>query len=730
MYTKSYILYLVLKDWIGNLKDLINITCYVFLLNTVYLKLKFYIYYILGIKKMLLDKAMKEGYVTVKWTKFSVSGAPGTGKSSFLNLLYNEDPPDCHNSTPIIAVKDTTVGDDSVWRKTDLDSLKRVIALGIIDHSIQPIKPEVVEKPDSLEYKQINQPLEESVDHPTDQQKELSGSNGSESLTTAGHEQTVDQNSLSKSTVIQEIMDILTFVNTSEELYRTHWIYGVDTGGQAAFIDIAPVLLRCHSVNIVTHKLTERLDDKAKFFYSVEGKLISEPVEKQITNLQFLESFFRSVLSVNLSVLPNNSNNHVQEPVYIILGTFLDKMVKSYESLQKKNKILSTALQEYRPMIIMHSRSKNEIIFPVNTVGRGIDEKKMATRIRKKICQYYIEAKIPIRWFLFQLELQNSSKSNIVSLSNCLEIGRTLQMSDSDVQAALNYYHDLTIFLYFPEILPNVVFLHPQPLFNKLSDLISISFDDTMKHLGDDVSLTTDTDEELKDGGTFKEDLLTSPTSHLSQGFYPEFTPQHFLKLMTSLFIIASLPERGKYFLPTVLPTTSCFTKYKSIPHRFKQCTDPLIVSWDMKPLPQGVFPALIVNLLNRNHSPKFELVRPSKSAPRYRNAITLHTDYGVILLVDGIYWMAIYSIDHFKGCFALREAVHAGIHKVICNFRNMADLKYFEYFYCNIWFCKCSEHFCRVNDDKKTVTCCDSNKTMSLHESRQLPWFTKEGEF
>ena len=34
----------------------------------------------LGANKKLLDKAMKEGYVTAKWTKFSVSGAPGTGK--------------------------------------------------------------------------------------------------------------------------------------------------------------------------------------------------------------------------------------------------------------------------------------------------------------------------------------------------------------------------------------------------------------------------------------------------------------------------------------------------------------------------------------------------------------------------------------------------------------------------------------------------------------------------
>ena len=223
--------------------------CYVILINIVYLNqsLKFYFYYILGANKKLLDKAMKEGYVTAKWTKFSVSGAPGTGKSSFLNLLYNEDPPDCHISTPVIAAKEAriiaaTVGDDSVWNKVDHESLKEIITQGV-KHSIRPLKPDEVEKPGSSENKPINQPLEESVDHPTDQQEETSDSDDSESSTTAGHDQTVDQNSLPKPTIIQEIIDLLGCVEKSEELYRSHWIYGVDTGGQAAFIDIAPTLL-------------------------------------------------------------------------------------------------------------------------------------------------------------------------------------------------------------------------------------------------------------------------------------------------------------------------------------------------------------------------------------------------------------------------------------------------------------------------------------------------------
>ena len=103
---------------------------------------------------------------------------------------------------------------------------------------------------------------------------------------------------------------------------------------------------------------------------------------------------------------------------------------------------------------------------------------------------------------------------------------------------------------------------------------------------------------------------------------------------MTSLFIIASLPEKGKYFLPTVLPTATSFTEYKSIPTPFKHCTDPLILSWDTKPLPQGVFPSLVVNLLHCNHLPKFQLRQPLHSTPRYRNAITFGTDYDDILVL------------------------------------------------------------------------------------------------
>ena len=146
--------------------------------------------------------------------------------------------------------------------------------------------------------------------------------------------------------------------------------------------------------------------------------------------------------------------------------------------------------------------------------------------------------------------------------------------------------------------------------------------------------------------------MLTSPNSHLSQGVSCDFSVNDFLKLMTSSFIFASLPEQGKYFIPTVLPTVDV-TESMTIP--FVNDADHLILSWYMKPFPRGIFPALVVNLLCPENQLSFQLKRPLRSSPRYRNVITLHTNYGDVLLADGI---AAYYSDPYKRCSTIQELV------------------------------------------------------------------------
>ena len=681
---------------------------------------------------------MKKGFVTVEFSKFSISGAPGTGKSSFLKLLYNDEPSDNdndHNSSDAVAPRPAHVitaikGDDqkSLWKKVNPDDIKEIIA-GNIKNNME-ISPEI--KAHQVGSDVVGRSIEEPESYQPLPDTDINKPN-----------QITAIEDRPKSDVSQHIIKLLDHVQESKELYKAHWIYGIDTGGQAAFIDIAPALLQYNSVNIFTHKLVEQLDDKAKFFFCVQGKLIGYPVERQITNLQLLEASFRSLTSVNPLRMPENKNEeeNVQKPHCIVLGTYYDELLKpgySGESIETKNFILWSKLTELnlKDQAILYREKGDAVIFPVNAIARDKYEKELADEIRCQICEYSVKAPVPIRWFLFKLELdQKFCQSNIfvVSKSKCQDIGKGLQMKVDDVKAALMYYHNLTVFLYFPDILPNVVFLHPQPLFTLLSDLIKISFAETIDHLkvhgieGNRITIKTSHYRELKDEGCFTRDLLSRP---LFNGFCQDFTADNFLHLMTSLLIMAYLPKEDKYFIPSVLPTTPS-TNYVFIPCAFKKYVDPLILSWDMKPFPRGIFPSLVVNLLCSENQFAFQLKRLLRFTPRYRNVITLQTNYGDVLLVDGIYWIAVYYSGSSTECFTLRNIINTGINEVISKFQYMANVKSVnEYFYCTIheYPKKASEHFCRLSDDKLKCICQDSSQTTDTDETRQLPWF--RGEF
>ena len=135
------------------------------------------------------------------------------------------------------------------------------------------------------------------VDHSTE---ETSDGDNFKSSTTAGHQMVDQSTSFPKPTVTQEIVDLLSHVEKSEELYQSHWIYGVDTGGQTAHFRHCSNFVTISLCQYLYTQIKPKLNDKALFFFSIQGKQIGEPVEKEITNLQLFESLFRLMLLVDL----------------------------------------------------------------------------------------------------------------------------------------------------------------------------------------------------------------------------------------------------------------------------------------------------------------------------------------------------------------------------------------------------------------------------------------------
>ena len=144
-----------------------------------------------------------------------------------------------------------------------------------------------------------------------------------------------------------------------------------------------------------------------------------------------------------------------------------------------------------------------------------------------------------------------------------------------------------------------------------------------------------------------------------------------------------------------------------------------------MKSLPQGLFPALVVNLLSRKSSPQFDLGSSSSGHLQYRNAIQLSCIGlgGAVLLVDAIYWLEIYYSGPSSKYCVIQHSIKEGIKAVMKKFQYRVTLSIpQEHFHCSIH--KTNNHLCRLNEDQKMVTCCNNSMFMTdIDQLRLTPW-------
>ena len=391
----------------------------------------------------------------------------------------------------------------------------------------------------------------------------------------------------------------------SEELHKATWIHLLDSGGQPQFADISRAFLRHNMLNIIVTKLTENLSDKPHFCYSLQGKVLNQPNQLQMTNLQLIEHFVRSIAaSKNANDLQENESE-ASKPYFLLVGTCNDKRngLKglAYESLKKKNMQLLNVLQDYRDHLIFYNEATEELIFPVNNLCVRNRQKISALAREKVMSKKNISrpVPIPVRWYMFEICLKEEashSEHGVISLESCYTIGLKLGMDSNDVLKCVSYLDSLTLLLYFSKVLPNVIFTNPQYLLDMLSALIRISFVDVLEDvLPDGQTLCPKTQQLLRENGVFEESLLDK----ISLPFVPLlFTKPEFLKLLQYLRIVAPLFTTDKvkrYFLPIVLPPSQLSRKDKSF---FLKSCDPMVITFKNKVVPQVITVAMHVTII------------------------------------------------------------------------------------------------------------------------------------
>ena len=274
---------------------------------------------------------------------------------------------------------------------------------------------------------------------------------------------------LATSTILKRITDRIACGKESGRLFSIPIVHFFDTGGQPPFHEVISVFSKHNSVAVLVFRLSERLDARPMVeYYDASGHRVGTPHPSPLTCEQVVKVMTRSLQSC-----PTDG----KLPKIIVVGTHKDKESECpSESRQQKNeKLCSILCPVMQDELVFYGESLKELIFPVNMIGRGEEEERIAKMLRQEIEKCSHKVQIPIWWFILELILRHLAeqlKRRVLSRQECSEAARLLKFHEKAFNAALRFLTELNILLHYPKILPGVVFTDSQVPVDMVSELI------------------------------------------------------------------------------------------------------------------------------------------------------------------------------------------------------------------------------------------------------------------
>ena len=626
-----------------------------------------------------------------------VTGAAGSGKTSLKHRLFGEKPPCIRCSTALTeaairAVSREIVGiDQTAWFRVTADKLMEL--LGAALKAGVPMQ----ELPSGIARVAVNrQPRA---------QKGVSSSK-------------------------QELVQLVERSQGSKRFLELQWIHFIDSGGQPQFHEVLPAFIRNTTATIFVMKLSERLDEHPTIeYYDRNGELCGKSFRHALSNHQMLQCCVRTILS-------RPSTGKGKHSKTLIVGTHRDRESSCSESRTKKNRKLINMLVPSLQDQLVHYRLGTEVIFPINARKPKERDHHVCAEIRKQIEDKKNAPppyKIPIGWFLLEQDIIKASKGGVISKQQCAGIASILNIDVEALNAALKYFDDLNIFLYYPSVLSEIVFADPQILLNKVTELVHFSYSlqtysppvglegkwlqfrdkgiDSLQTYSPPVGLEGKW-LQFRDKGIVTLEIFQD--ERFSAHYIPDlFTPADFIKLLEYLRIIAPLSST-EYFMPSLLQTITP----KEINHLLpppSTSAAPLLVHFPAGCAQNGVFCALVVYLVSKCQW-KFACDIEGNPLCVSRNTVCFQIPgkQASIILVDSFSYFEVHvkmpTIMYPKVCPMIQDVIFSGLKAAA------ATLRYIDRTAISAFFCKCSlSHPHAATTDEDSYLMC----TQSTHYER-----------
>ena len=344
----------------------------------------------------------------------------------------------------------------------------------------------------------------------------------------------------------------------------------LDTGGQPQFISMLPAVNSCAMVTFIVHNLTIKLSSPVTVTHG-DGNGISSfnPYPMGCTHLQLIRSLISFVGSNRLQRRAEEifSEKFVIKGKYIsyvsFVGTHLDRFNSKPEAqklLCYIDKELTLAVSDSQLSQVWRKVDKQyNYLIPVNnTTADTENEDRCASMLRNKLYKALCEQniyKVPIVWLILELEIRHICKerqSFAISFAEVVTICREKQLLDNeeDIKSGLRFHHLFGTLLYFEEVaeMSDIIFTDLQWLFDKLTDIVELSCDDS------DVKASQD----FEHKGIFRPTMLDKIDFSINNiGIANKDFKKAFLKFLEHLRIIAPIQHPNdvieKYFMPCLL---------------------------------------------------------------------------------------------------------------------------------------------------------------------------------
>ena len=649
----------------------------------------------------------KHGYSITDVMKVVMMGIAGSGKSTVLDTIMEEKPltEEDRDSTPIMKRPVKTmvivVGDNTKWVKKEQDQFTAHLARHMSTEDCSTEEDTHTGSPLPLHMSTDDTTISNSSSHcPKSPQSATATTAAVQCITTAlpqpgpslSPEQNVDS-LLQSAEVDEELVSLISqFTGSSKPLAHERWVFLIDSGGQTEFQDAFSVFLTHTSVCVFVFKLSEPLDSYPAIEYYRNGRRIGKRQQSLLTNRDIFEKYMRTMYSFNSKAKgsPEKQAAAIQEcspepeksleksaeeesserlpPRILLLGTHRDlKHCCETETVEQKNKQLEAIIPEKLKEQVIYNDNK-KLIFEMNGLKPEDVDMKTAAKIRDVImkeCPARRE-KTPWRWHMFNQKMKSIArglKRNVLSQEECLKIAESVGLDKESFELALEFFHKLSVIFYYPQFLPNVVFVDPQVLLDKVTELVEFTFE-----------LQEDKDpdpsapclplgwQQFEKFAQVTEKFLENDrfSSHYHQSV---FSRKHLTSLLEKLLVFARLSP-DTWFMPCVLKHLK--------PQEIRQycvSTSPLVVHFPDGGPQHGVCCSLIAHVLSTaNQHPSAWNIRLAYNRPAclYRNCIQFQVSgfNGFVMLIDRYTYFEVHIRTSSKKLHELWKCVRCALFK------------------------------------------------------------------